>query len=126
MFYLVLALLFSLLIAVVAMGNGEIVTVHYLFGQARLSLIVLILGSACAGALTMGFFSLFRSIRTHLKFRDEHRNQEELQRRLELMEDEKNKLEAELGRRQLEREAAVAKEYSGKEASQAGDEPELS
>jgi lipopolysaccharide assembly protein A len=126
MFYLVLALLFSLLIAVVAMGNGEIVTVHYLFGQARLSLIVLILGSACAGALTMGFFSIFRSIRTHLKFRDEHRNQEELQRRLELVEDEKNKLEAELGRRELEREAVVAKEYSGKVASQAVDEPELS
>ena len=40
------------------------------------------------------------------------------------MENEKNKLEAELGR-QLESEAAVAKEYSGKVASQAGDEPEL-
>ncbi len=111
--YLVLALLFSLLIAVVAMVNGEIVTLHYFFGQARLSLIVLILGSACAGALTLGFFSLFRSIRTHLRFREERRNQEELQRRLKLMEEEKNALEIELGRRRnLEHEAAVAKEHA--------------
>ena len=113
MFYLVVALLFSLLIAVVAMVNGEIVTVHYLFGQARVSLIVLILGSACAGALTLGFFSLYRSIRSHLKFRQEHRNQEELQRRLKLLEEEKNVLEMELGRRrQLEHEAAAAKEHA--------------
>ena len=119
MLYLVFALLFSLLIAVVAMVNGETVTVNYLFGQARLSLIVLILGSACAGALTLGFFSLFRSIRTHLKFREEHRNQEELQRRLKLLEKEKNTLEIELGRRrQLEHEAAVEKEHA-KETSQA-------
>ena len=113
MLYLVFALLFSLLIAVVAIGNGEIVTVNYLFGQARVSLIVLILGSACAGALALGFFGLFRSIRTHLKFREEHRNQEELQRRLKLLEEEKNVLEIELGRRrQLEDEAAVAKEHT--------------
>ncbi len=125
MLYLVLALLFSLLIAVVAMVNSESVTVNYLIGQVRLSLIVLILGSACAGALTLGFFSLFRSIRTHLKFRKEHRNQEELQRRLELLEEEKNKLEAELGRRQLEHEAAVLKERSGKEKSQDDPEPSL-
>ncbi len=123
MIYLVLALLFSLLIAIVAMVNGEIVTVNYLFGQARLSLIVLILGSACAGALAMGFFSIFRGIRNHLKFQEEHRNQEELQRRLELLEEEKNKLEAELGRRQMEREAVVAKEHTVEEASPAGDHP---
>jgi len=120
MFYLVLALLFSLFIAVVAMANGETVTVNYLFGQARLSLIVLILGSACAGALTLGFFSLFRSIRTHLKFRDARHNQEELQHRLELLEQEKNVMETELGRRrQLENEAAAAKDHAGKEALQA-------
>lgn len=98
MFYLVLALLFSLIIALVAIDNGENVTVNYLFGQARISLIVLILGSASAGVLTMGFFSLFRGIRTHLNFRETRRNQEELQHRLELLEEEKNRLEAELGR----------------------------
>jgi lipopolysaccharide assembly protein A len=127
MFYLMLALLFSLLIAVVAMINGDYVTVNYFFGQAQLSLIVLILGSACGGAMTMGFFSLFRGIRTHLKFREAHHNQEELQRRLELLEEEKNNLEAELGKRQTERKAAVAKEqHTVEEASQAIDDPEPS
>ncbi len=119
MFYLVVALLFSLLIAVMAMVNSEIVTVHYLFGQARVSLIVLILGSACAGALTLGFFGLYRSIRTHLKLREEHRNQEELQRRLKLLEEEKNVLEIELGRRrQLEHEGDVAKEHAKEHAEE--------
>ena len=49
-------------------------------------------------------------------------NQEALQRRLELLEEEKNVLEAELGQwRQLEREAAVAKEHAGEAALQAED-----
>jgi len=117
MFYLVLALLFSLLIAVVAMVNVENITVNYLFGQAQLSIMVLILGSASLGALTMGFFGVFRSIRTHLKFREEHRNQEELQIRLKLLEEEKYKLEAELGKRQMERIATDAKEHTGEEIS---------
>ena len=123
MFYLVLALLFSLFIAIVAMVNSEIVILNYLFGQAHISLIVLILGSACAGALTLGFFSLFRSIQTRLKFREVRRNQEELQSRVEFLEKEKNSLEAELGRRQMERKATVAKEHT-EQALQAGDDLE--
>lgn len=93
--YLVLALLFSLFIAAVAMANSINVTVYYLFGYVQLSLIVLILGSACAGALAAGFFGLYRSIRTHLKFREAHHNQVELQRRFDLLEKEKLRMEAE-------------------------------
>jgi lipopolysaccharide assembly protein A len=126
MFYLIIALLFSLLIAVVAMVNGDSVTVNYFFGQAQLTLIVLILGSACAGALTMGFFSLFRSIQTHMKFREARHNQEELQRRLEHLEEEKNKLEAELGKRQMDRQAADAKGHADEETDQAEDQSEPS
>ncbi|MBS4030688.1 MAG: DUF1049 domain-containing protein [Clostridiales bacterium] len=107
MFYLVLALLFSMFVAAVAMTNATIVTVYYLFGHAQISLIVLILGSACAGALAMGFFGLFRNIRTHLKFREAHRNQLELQGRLDFLEKEKIRLEADLSRQQQEREVAV-------------------
>ena len=107
MLSLVLALLFGLFTAVIALANSEMVTVSYLFGHVQLSLIAVILGSACAGALTMGFFSLFRSIRTHLKFRETHHNQEELQRKLELVEKDKLRLEAEVGRRQMEHELSV-------------------
>ncbi len=58
MLYLLLALLFGLFTAVVAMANSEIVSVNYLFDHVRLSLIALILGSACAGALIVGFLPI--------------------------------------------------------------------
>ena len=112
MLYLVFALLLSLLIAVVAIANGEIVTVNYLFGQADLSLIVLILGSASAGALTLGSFSLFRGIQTHLQSREARQKQAELEQRVVFLEGEKSRLEAEVGRRQMESEAAAAKEHA--------------
>ena len=105
MLYLVLALLFSLLIAVVAMVNSETVTVNYLLGHANVSLIVLILASACAGALTVGSLSLFRGIQNQLKFRGLRHHQEYLQDRVEFLEKEKTRLEAQLGRQQIERAA---------------------
>ena len=105
--YLVLALLFSLLIAVVAMVNSEAVAVNYLLGQANVSLIVLILASASGGALTVGSLSLFSGIQTHLKFRGLRHHQTELQNRLEFLEKEKTRLESQLGRQQSEREAAT-------------------
>ena len=126
MLYLLLALLFGLFTAVVAMANSEIVSVNYLFGHVRISLIALILGSASAGALTVGFFSLFRSIKTHLKFRETHRNQDELQRRLELMEKDKMELEAEVGRRQMEHEASDEKQNVREDVSKSEDNPEPS
>ena len=123
MFYLVLALLFSLLIAVVAMANSANVTVYYLFGHAQLSLPVLVLGSACAGALAMGFFGLFRGIRTHLRFREARRDQVDLQHRVDFLEKEKNRLEAEVGRRQMEYEVASKKEHVAEEELFAEDVP---
>ncbi len=122
MLYLVFALLFSLLIAVAAMGNSEIVTVNYLFGQADLSLIVLILGSASAGALTLGSFSLFRGIQTHLQFREARQKQTELQKRVEFLEEERSRLEIEVGRLQLEIQAVNAKDHA-EENRQVVDDP---
>ena len=126
MFYLVLALLFSLLIAVVAMANSVNVTVYYLFGHAQLSLPVLVLGSACAGALAMGFFGLFRGIRTHLRFREARRDQVDLQHRVDFLEKEKNRLEAEVGRLQMECEAADAEEHAVDEEMLVENAPEPS
>ena len=107
MLYLVLALLFSLLIAVVAMVNSEVVTINYLLGQANVSLIVLILASASAGALTVGSLSLFSGIQSQLNFRSLRHQQTELQNRVECLEKEKTRLEAELGRQQSERETVT-------------------
>jgi len=95
---LILALTFSLLIAIIALANLQPVMANYLLGQAEVSLIVLIMGSAIAGAFTMGLFSLFRSIRTAFGSRGERRQREELQRRIEALQNENSLLQAELYR----------------------------
>lgn len=95
---LILSLLFSLLIAIVAAANHQPVVVNYLFGKAEISLIVLIAGAAVAGALAMGFFSLYRRIRTAFKMRADRRRQEELRLRLTGLEQEKGRLQMELDR----------------------------
>lgn len=98
-FLLILALLFSLLIAIIAAANYQPVDVNYLFGEVEIPLIVLIIGAAAAGALVMGFISLYRSIRTALQMRSGRKQQEELQRRLDSLEQEKASLQQELQRR---------------------------
>lgn len=103
---LILALAFSLLIAVIAIANNEVVSVNYLFGRTQVSLIVLILGSAIAGALAMGLFALFRGVRTAFRFRETRRRQEELQKRIGVLEEEKALLEAELIRRKAQEAGA--------------------
>ncbi len=97
-FYLILALVFSLLIAIMALANNETITVSYIFGRSDVSLILLILGSAFTGALVMGLFSLFRSIRSAFAFRQLRNQQDELQKRIDTLEVEKTFLEAELNR----------------------------
>lgn len=97
-FYLILGLVFSLLIAIIALANNQVVTVSYIFGRAEVSLILLILGSAFAGALIMGLFSLFRAIRGALSFRHMRQQQEALQKQVKDLEEAKLFLEAELTR----------------------------
>lgn len=97
-FYLILALVFSLLIAIMALANNETITVSYIFGRSDVSLILLILGSAFTGALVMGLFSLFRSIRSAFAFRQLRNQQDELKKRINTLEEEKTFLEAELNR----------------------------
>ena len=97
-FYLVLGLIFSLLIAIIALANNDIVTVSYIFGRVQVSLILLILGSAVTGALAMGLFSIFRSIRNAFAFRELRNQQVVLQEKVKELEEEKIFLLAELNR----------------------------
>lgn len=97
-FYLILALVFGLIVAIIALANNEIVTVSYIFGRTEVSLIILILGSSFFGALIMGLFSLFRSIRTAFAFRDMRNKNEELQHKIKALEEDKIFLEAELNK----------------------------
>jgi uncharacterized integral membrane protein len=97
-FYLVLGLIFSLLIAIIALANNELVTVSYIVGRVQISLILLILGSAVTGALAMGLFSIFRSIRNAFAFRELRNQQVVLQKKVKALEEEKVFLLAELNR----------------------------
>ncbi len=105
--FIVLALLFSLLIAIIAAANHQPVNVNYIFGQAEVSLIVLIIGAAAAGALVMGMISLYRGIRIALQMRADKKRQEELERRLESLEQEKVSLQEKLERLQAPAESAA-------------------
>ena len=96
--YLILGLVFSLIIAIVAIVNNENVTVNYIFGRSEVSLILLILGSAVTGALAMGLFSLFRSIRNAFAFRELRHQRNAIQKKLKTLEEEKIFLQAELNK----------------------------
>ncbi len=110
--FLVLALLFGLIIAVAAMINNEVVTVNYLFGQVNLTLFMLILGSAFAGAMFMGSLGIFRSIHRYMNSQGERGHKKDLQHRVKVLENEKQKLEEELNKQQEEREKAAIKAQS--------------
>jgi uncharacterized integral membrane protein len=110
--FLILALLLVLVIAVAAIINNEVVTVNYLFGQISITLFMLILGSAFAGALFMGLLGIFRSINNYMNSQGDRNYKKDLQHNVKDLEDEKKKLQDELSKQQKEREDAAAKAYA--------------
>lgn len=64
-FYLIFSLIFALLVALFAIQNTMLVVVKFLFWQVELSLVLVILGSAAAGALLVLFFNLFKQYSVH-------------------------------------------------------------
>lgn len=67
---IVLSLLFSILVAIFAVQNSEIVTVNFLWMKTSLSQAVVILGSALVGVLIMIPFDFFRTVKHKLKIRE--------------------------------------------------------
>ena len=68
-FGVILALIFSLVIAIFAIANNQPIQVNYLYGKAEVSAIVVILGAAILGALVIFLLSLFRQIRIGFQIR---------------------------------------------------------
>ncbi len=124
-FYLIIALVFSIIIALVAVANTDTVTVNYIFGRSSVSLIVLILGSAFAGALVMGMFSLFRSIKSAFAFRQARHEKEILQKKIEDLEEEKLFLQAELNKAISVPEEAVDSSRDAGEQVESNLDPDL-
>ncbi len=105
----ILALLFSILIAVFAILNNEVVEINYLLGRAPVSVVIVILFSAFSGAVVVGLFSLVGRIKHGLKSR-------EIQSNFKNMKDELDYLK--------KREDELLKQVSELEKQLYGDEEE--
>ncbi|MFC7373177.1 lipopolysaccharide assembly LapA domain-containing protein [Fictibacillus iocasae] len=60
--YLLLGLLFALVIAAFAVVNGNPVEFNYIFGKASWPLVLIILGSAAIGGLSVGMLGFIKIV----------------------------------------------------------------
>lgn len=67
MFILILGLLFALLVAIFAIQNANPVAIQFLWIEAKVPLVLVILGSALAGALVTLLLALWREFRNKRK-----------------------------------------------------------
>lgn len=86
-YYLVSALVFSLIVAIFAIQNTVMVTVQFLTMQASVSLVLVILGSAVVGALALFFLSLFRQVGSWMTIRQLTHQKEELEKQVKRLEE---------------------------------------
>lgn len=88
----ILALLFSLIIALFALANQQPVNLNYLYGETEVSAIVVILGSSILGALVIFLLSLFRHIKMTFKVRSLSNELNTLKENIQSLEEEKDAL----------------------------------
>ena len=94
----VLGLGLSLVIALFAIYNDQPVIVSYFFGKARVSAVILILGSALAGALAMALLGIVRHIKVSFQIKDLNRQNREQAEELERLKEENEGLKVMLSR----------------------------
>lgn len=116
----ILALAFSILIAVFAILNNEIVVINYLFGKAPVSVVIVILASALLGALVVGLFSLVARVKQGLALRDQQKRFTALEARLAELQEREAGLAQEVSR--LESQLCQYQEEEGPELGP-GDSP---
>ena len=80
---LLLALVLALVFALMAVANVEQVTIHYLAGETRLPLIVVIFGSAIVGGLVVGMLGWVRLFSLQRRLKAAEKKNEELAALLE-------------------------------------------
>ncbi len=78
----IFALFFALIVAVFAILNAQPVTVDLVFNEFQISLALIILVSAFAGAIILGFLGLFQKIKGGLKAREMHLKNKKLEEQL--------------------------------------------
>lgn len=80
---LILSLLFALIVSVFAVINVEPVEVDYLIGSAHWPLVLVIIGSAFMGAITVMSLSAVRLISLNRKVKKLERENEELKQKVQ-------------------------------------------
>lgn len=93
----ILALLFSLVIAVLAIANNQAVVINYLCGSTEISAVVVILGSAFLGALAIFLLSIVRHIKASLQLRSMRNEIKDLHTKAQVMVKERDDLLTRLG-----------------------------
>ncbi|MCI0483493.1 MAG: LapA family protein [candidate division NC10 bacterium] len=77
-FYLVLALVLAILVAVFAVQNAQEINVHFLVWTFQSSVVVVILISLGVGALLAALISLPQTLKARRRFRESERRLERL------------------------------------------------
>lgn len=92
-FYLISALVFSLLVAVFAIQNTEVVVVKFLTFQFPISLVLVILGSAVVGALALYSLSVVKQLGSWFKIRQLNHRKADLEKQVKELEEKVTTLE---------------------------------
>ncbi|KUO50631.1 MAG: hypothetical protein APF76_08265 [Desulfitibacter sp. BRH_c19] len=92
--YLVVALIFSVLVAVFAIQNVGPVEIQFLTWKVQeISLVLVILGSALIGAAVIFLLGIVKQISNHRQIKDLRRKNDELEKVVETLEDTLSSLE---------------------------------
>lgn len=92
----ILALLFALVVAIFALLNAQPVTVDFIFNEFQISLALVILVSAFAGAIILGFLGIFRQVKGSFKSREMNARIKKLEEQLKETVDKNTKTELRL------------------------------
>lgn len=85
--YLIGALIFSLLVALFAVQNTEMVTVKFLTFQFPISLVLVILGSAVIGSIALYFLGLFKQVGSWFTIRQLSHRKVDLEKQVRALEE---------------------------------------
>jgi len=123
-FYLILALLFSLLVAVFAIQNTEVVVISFLTWKFSVSLVLVLLGSAVSGALVLYFLGLFKQVGAWFKIRQLNSHKEGLEKQVHKLEEQllamqetKEAAEREAAEREAAEKETLKNEVAANEAA---------
>lgn len=123
---LIAALVFAILVALFAIQNASLVTVHFAIWSRELSLVLVILGAAGLGALAVAFASAVKGWGVRAQLRDERARTKRLENELGSLRERLARAEAErdqLGqayRAALRAPARAAAENGGTEPPESG------